>query len=147
MTYRELSYETVGDVGVITLDHQEARNALTATTYRGLLTELYRGLPLRTYIRTRAWSDADIDAAEARLVDRGLVDGGAFTDQGRAEREAVEVATDRQCRPIVEALGDDVDELLGMLEPWVQAIRDGRGYPASGPQRPGERRHPWEVLR
>lgn len=99
----------------------------------GLLTELYWGLPLRTYIRTRAWSDADLDAAEARLVDRGLVDGGAFTDRGRAEREAVEVATDRQCRPIVEALGDDVDELLGVLEPWGQAIRDARGYPASGP--------------
>jgi hypothetical protein len=99
----------------------------------GLLTELYWGLRLRTYIRTRAWSDADLDAAEARLVDRGLVDGGAFTDQGRTEREAVEVATDRQCRPIVEALGDDVDELLGILEPWGQAIRDGRGYPASGP--------------
>jgi enoyl-CoA hydratase/carnithine racemase len=36
MTYRELSYETVGDVGVITLDRPEARNALTATTYREL---------------------------------------------------------------------------------------------------------------
>jgi hypothetical protein len=108
MTYRELSYETVGDVGVITLDSPEARNA----TEIGLLTELSSGLPLRTYIRTGAWSDADLDAAEARLVGRGLVDGGAFTDQGPAEREAVEV---------------------GMLEPWGQAIRDGRGYPASGP--------------
>jgi hypothetical protein len=38
----------------------------------GLLTELYWGLPLRTYIRTRAWSDEDLDAAEARLVARGL---------------------------------------------------------------------------
>jgi hypothetical protein len=34
----------------------------------GLLTELYWGLPMRTYIRTRAWSDADLDAAEDRLV-------------------------------------------------------------------------------
>jgi hypothetical protein len=99
----------------------------------GLLTELFWGLPLRTYIRTRAWSDADLDAAEARLVDRGLLDGGAFTDEGRAEREAIERATDRQCRPFVEALGDDLDELLGILEPWGQAIRDAHGYPASGP--------------
>ena len=54
----------------------------------GLLTELYWGLPMRTYIRTRAWSDADLDAAEARLEDRGLVAGGAMTDDGRAARRA-----------------------------------------------------------
>ena len=28
----------------------------------GLLTELYWGLPMRTYIRTRAWSDDQLDA-------------------------------------------------------------------------------------
>ena len=35
----------------------------------GLLTELYWGMPSRTYVRTRAWSDEDLDAAEARLED------------------------------------------------------------------------------
>lgn len=99
----------------------------------GLLTELYWGLPLRTYVRTRAWSDAELDAAEARLTDRGLLAGGQFTPAGRAAREEVERATDRQCRPLVEALGDDVDDLLGILRPWGAAIRDARGYPASGP--------------
>jgi hypothetical protein len=99
----------------------------------GLLTELYWGLPMRTYIRTRAWSDAELDAAESRLVDRGLVADGAMTAAGRAEREAVEVTTDRQCRPIVEALGDDIDELLAILLPWGQAIRQAHGYPAAGP--------------
>jgi enoyl-CoA hydratase len=34
--YTELRYETVGDVGVITLDRPEARNALTHTTYAEL---------------------------------------------------------------------------------------------------------------
>jgi hypothetical protein len=99
----------------------------------GLLTELYWGLPLRTYIRTRSWSDDELDAAEARLVERGLVVEGGFTPEGRAEREAVEQATDRQCRPIVEALGDDLDDLLGVLLPWGEAIRAAHGYPASGP--------------
>jgi hypothetical protein len=99
----------------------------------GLLTELYWGLPLRTYIRTRSWSDDELDAAEARLVERGLVADGGFTPEGRAEREAVERATDRQCRPIVEALGDDLDDLLGVLLPWGEAIRAAHGYPASGP--------------
>ncbi len=36
MTYRELTYEVDGHVGVITLDRPEARNALTHTTYREL---------------------------------------------------------------------------------------------------------------
>jgi hypothetical protein len=99
----------------------------------GLLTELYWGLPLRTYIRTRSWSDDELDAAEARLVERGLVADGGFTPEGRAEREAVERATDRQCRAIVEALGDDLDDLLGVLLPWGEAIRAAHGYPASGP--------------
>jgi hypothetical protein len=99
----------------------------------GLLTELYWGLPLRTYIRSRAWSAADLDGAEARLVERGLVEDGAFTPAGRSQREAVEVATDRQCRPVVEALGGELDELVGLLSPWGAAIRDAGGYPASGP--------------
>ena len=29
----------------------------------GLLTELYWGLPMRTYVRTRAWSAEQLDAA------------------------------------------------------------------------------------
>jgi hypothetical protein len=99
----------------------------------GLLTELYWGLPLRTYVRTRAWTDEQLDAAEARLVERGLLAGGAMTEEGRAEREAVERATDRACRPVVESLGDDADELIELLRPWGVAIRDAGGYPASGP--------------
>ena len=99
----------------------------------GLLTELYWGLPMRTYIRTRAWSAEQLDAAEARLSDRGLVADGAFTAEGRALRESVEVATDAQCEVIVDALGSSFDELLALLVPWGQAIRDAGGYPPQGP--------------
>ncbi|MGI8662486.1 MAG: SCO6745 family protein [Acidimicrobiales bacterium] len=99
----------------------------------GLLTELLWGLPLRTYVRTRAWSDAELDEAEARLVDRGLLTDAAFTDEGRRQRDEIERATDRQCRPIIEALGDDLDELLDILLPWGAAVRDAGGYPAAGP--------------
>jgi hypothetical protein len=99
----------------------------------GLLTELYWGLPMRSYSRTRAWSDAEFDAAEARLVARGLVADGAITDAGRAEREAVEQATDSHCRPIVEALGDDLDELVTILRAWSTAIQAAHGYPTAGP--------------
>lgn len=95
----------------------------------GLVTELWWGLPMRTYIRTRAWSDAELDAAEARLVERGLVAAGALTAGGRAAREAVESATDRQMRPVLEAIGGDVDELCSILEEWSAAVRAAGGYP------------------
>jgi hypothetical protein len=99
----------------------------------GLLTELYWGLPMRTYARTRAWSDSDFDAAEARLEERGLVAESAFTADGRAARDEVEVVTDRLCRPLIEALGADFDELLALLGPWSESIKTAGGYPSSGP--------------
>jgi hypothetical protein len=99
----------------------------------GLLTELYWGLPMRSYIRTRAWSDRQLDEAEARLEARGLVTEGGLTDDGRALRESVEVATDAQCEVMVDALGDRFDDLIEMLKPWGRALREAGGYPPQGP--------------
>lgn len=99
----------------------------------GLLTEPYWGLPLRTYIRTRAWTAEQLDAAEARLVARSLLADGALTDAGRDLREGVEVATDAQLAPAIDALGDDGEELVDLLRPWGAAIRAAHGYPAQGP--------------
>lgn len=100
----------------------------------GLLTELYWGLPLRSYLRTRAWTEPDFAAAEERLQSRGLVRDGAFTDAGRAAREAIEVATDEGCAPIIAALGDDLDELTGVVGEWSRQLQSAGGYPAAGPQ-------------
>ena len=88
---------------------------------------------MRTYLLTHAWSTSDMDAAEARLVDRGLVVDGAFTDEGRAFRERIEDVTDGLCRPIIESLGDDFDELVGILGSWSASVRAEKGYPDSGP--------------
>lgn len=94
----------------------------------GLLTELYLGLPLRSYARTRAWSDEQFDAATERLETRGWMRDGAFTDAGRAAREAIEVATDLQVQPALDALGDDLDELIERITPWGAAVRAAGGY-------------------
>ena len=100
----------------------------------GLLTELYWGLAPRTYSRTRAWTEDQFDAATDRLRGRGLLDGeGRLTDAGHAAREAVEVVTDSQLRPAIDALGDDIDELSAMMAPWGAAVRAAGGYLASGP--------------
>ncbi len=97
----------------------------------GLLTEPYWGMPSRTYIRSRAWSDAQLDAAEDRLRSAGLLDDGGFTEAGRQRREEIELATDAQMAPAVEALGDDLQELLDLLTPWGHQIMEGAGYPPS----------------
>ena len=100
----------------------------------GLLTERYWGLPSRSYARTRGWSDADFDRALAELQERGAVDrDGGFTQQGRALREEIERRTDEQMAPVLASLGDDLDELVQLLEPWGSKIREARGYLPSGP--------------
>jgi hypothetical protein len=97
----------------------------------GLLTEPYWGMPARTYIRTRAWSDAQLDAAEARLTAAGHLADGVLTDSGRGFRESIELATDAQMAPAVTALGDDLPELAALLEPWARSVMDAGGYPPS----------------
>jgi len=99
----------------------------------GLLSELWWGLPARSYSRTRMWRDEQYDAAEAALAAQGLLADQQLTDAGRALREQLERDTDRQCRPIIEALGDDHERLIGILTGWGEAIRAAKGYPGSGP--------------
>lgn len=99
----------------------------------GLITELYWGLPLRSYIRTRAWTDDDLAAGEERLQSRGLIRDGALTDAGREAREAIEVATDAGCAPITAALADDLDELIDLVGGWSRQLQSAGGYPAAGP--------------
>ena len=99
----------------------------------GVVSELYWGLPIKSYSRTRGWTGDDYDIAIARLEQAGLVADGGLTSAGREARENIERATDAQCEPIVAALGDDISELISILKPWAEAIRDAKGYPAAGP--------------
>lgn len=100
----------------------------------GLLTELFWGLPPRSYARTRAWSDADFDRATESLQRRELLNGdGGFTDAGREFRERIEVHTDQMMAPVMARLGEDAHELVDLLAPWGTAIRAGKGYLSSGP--------------
>jgi hypothetical protein len=99
----------------------------------GLLSELYWGLPMRSYSHTRAWTDTQFDAAHDRLRSRGLVDNTGFTEAGRTLREGIEQNTDAQMAGALAAIGEDFDELIDIIEPWGQVVRGGFGYLASGP--------------
>lgn len=97
----------------------------------GLLTELYWGLPARSYVRTRAWSTDQLDAAETRLTAAGYFAAGELTEPGRAFREQIELATDAQMAPALNALGDDLAELEAILTPLDHQVMEAGGYPAS----------------
>ena len=100
-----------------------------------LLTDSFSGLPLRTYSATRGWRDTDFDPATESLVAKGLLDAksGTYTKEGRKLRELIEVKTDEQMRQAIEAIGNDFDELSGLLAPWGAAIKSAGGYPKMGP--------------
>ena len=98
----------------------------------GVLTERWWGLPARTYVRSRGWNDVELAAAEEGLTKRGLLSGGTLTAEGKAARDEIESATDRQCAPIVEALGENLEELIALLSKWDEAIRAAGGFPQTG---------------
>ena len=51
----------------------------------------------------------------------GLIADGTTHRLGpRRSARQIELATDAQMAPAIEALGDDLDELAGLLEPWAQ---------------------------
>jgi hypothetical protein len=104
-----------------------------SATQIGLLSEMYWGLGMRTYSRSRGWTEAQFDAAEADLRSRGLLDGDGFSEAGRALRESIEVATDDQMAPALDALGSEIDELFEIMEPWGITVRAGLGYLSAGP--------------
>lgn len=95
-----------------------------------LLTERWRTTtnPGSTTADRMGYSAEEIGAALDRLRARGLVhDGGDLTDDGRDFREGIERATDLQEAELVDALGDDVDELFELMAPWARAVVAGAG--------------------
>ena len=90
-----------------------------------LLTERWRTRtnPGSTTADRMGWSAEEIESGLDRLRAEGWVgDAGDLTDAGRTFRDQVELATDRQERPLVEALGDDYGELFDLLAPWAKAV-------------------------
>jgi hypothetical protein len=96
----------------------------------GLLTDPWRGQPLRSWVRSRGWTDDELETGCDRLRARGLLAGDELTDAGRALRHQIESATDTMEQRLVVALGDDADRLFDVLGGWCDAIVAAGGYPA-----------------
>jgi hypothetical protein len=104
----------------------------------GVLTDPWRGQPLKSWVRSRGWTEDELDAAIERLAGRGILDGGAITPAGWDLREQIESATDDMETRVVAALGDDAERLFGLLDGWCEQIVAAKGYPmrVRWPQRP-----------
>jgi hypothetical protein len=98
-----------------------------------LMSELDMRIPLKTYSATRGWTVEQMDAALDGMRAKSWVDGDAFTPDGRRLRDEIEAETDAMEVPVVDAVGADLEELLGILRPWASAIVaagiEGGGYP------------------
>jgi hypothetical protein len=99
-----------------------------------VLTERCASMPPRSYAAGRGWSPGLLEEAEGRLQRRGLLEAGLPTEAGIAAREGIEAATDDLCASMVEALGDNLVEVVGRLGEWGSAIRAEHGYYPSSPQ-------------
>lgn len=100
----------------------------------GVLSELYWGLRIKSYSRTRGWSEDDYATAISSLTSLDYITtDGQLTSKGRQLREEIEIATDEQMMPVLHCLGENVHELVSLLAPWGVQIREARGYPMSGP--------------
>ena len=95
----------------------------------GVLTDPWRGQPLKSWVRSRGWTEEELDAAIERLRSRGYLDGDELTTSGRTLREDIEQATDAMEVRVVRSLGDDADRLFELFDPWCAALVEAGSYP------------------
>jgi hypothetical protein len=95
----------------------------------GLLTDPWRGAPLKAWVRSRGWTEDELDAGCDRLRSRGFLDGDELTPAGRRLRDDIEDATDVQEARMVAALGDDADRFFTLLDGWCDTVVAEKGYP------------------
>ena len=95
----------------------------------GVLTDPWRGQPLKSWVRSRGWTEDELDAAIERLRGRGYLDADGITPAGWALREEIERATDAMEGRVVASLGDDADRLFALMDGWCDQVVAQHGYP------------------
>ena len=94
-----------------------------------VLTEVWLGMPLGSYSGTRGWSEERIAQAVDDLGGRGLMAGDRLTDDGRRFRDRLETTTDDLERPVVDALGSDLDVVVERLDAWSARCVEAGQFP------------------
>ncbi len=94
-----------------------------------ILTEVWVGMPLGTYSASRGWSPEQLAAAADRLRDDGMLDGDLLSSRGQTWRDGIEATTDAMERPIVDALGRDLDDVVAQLATWSALCIEAGAFP------------------
>lgn len=94
-----------------------------------ILTEARVGWSPGAYTGSRAWTPEAMDAATRRLIGRGLLADGALTATGRAQRDEIELRTDRSVDRAVAAAGPELSAAIDQLNHWSQQIIDAGWFP------------------
>ena len=102
-----------------------------------VLTERWLGFDLGEYSATRGFGPEQIDSAIDALEVRGWVDGAELTTTGRAERTAIEQATDDTQHALHAALGDRLDEIVEGAARISSRLIAARSAPADPRKRAG----------
>jgi hypothetical protein len=83
------------------------------------------GIGSDTLQQSRAWPEADWNAAKERLRARGLFDGDRLSDAGHALRDLIEEQTDQAAlAPWTTLSEEDATRLRALVRPWSRAISE-----------------------
>jgi hypothetical protein len=102
-----------------------------------VLTERWLGFGLGEYSATRGYGAEALAAGVSRLQARGWMAGDELTDSGRAGRAAIEAATDAGQQALVQACGDDLEEVIARATDISTRLIEARACPADPRKRAG----------
>lgn len=95
-----------------------------------LLTELWLSYQPGEYSSSRGYSPDAIGSAKERLSRQGLIDGNTLSAVGVAFREAIEKATDRSQRALIDALGSRLDSVVATASSVSNVLVEARAFPS-----------------
>jgi helix-turn-helix protein len=121
--------ESRGDGHTMALAHARLNGIESIVTH----TATGRGFTVEAAKLLRGWSDEQWEAAQARLRERGLMDGNALTAEGSALRATIEAETDELDTPPWHHLGAERTARVIELGKSLSRTVVGNGaFPASG---------------
>jgi hypothetical protein len=94
-----------------------------------VLTELWLGLPGGAYLATRGYGPDALESTLLRFEALGFVEDGMFTADGAAYRRELERRTDTLQQALVDALGDDLDDVVERCDRWSAAVIAAGAFP------------------
>lgn len=121
--------ESRGDGHTMALAHAGLSGLESIVTH----TATGRGFTVEAAKLLRGWTDEQWEAAEAGLQKRGLMDGSALTEQGIAQRAAIEAETDALDAAPWEHLGSErTHRLIELGKGLTRVIVANGAFPSQG---------------